>query len=289
MSVAVVTDSTADLPADLCAVRGIAVVPLTVVIDGVEGQEGCDVMPGDVARALTAGRATVTTSRPTPEAFATAYRAGLDGGADSVVSVHISAELSGTVKAAGLAAREFGDRVRVIDARGAGMGTGFVALAAAEAAAEGRNVEGVYAAAVDAIRRIDTYFYVDTLEYLRRGGRIGTPSALLGTALSVKPILHVVDGAVVVRDRVRTAGRALARLLDLAAGAVGQREADIAVHHLASPRRAADLAGALAARLGGRLRDRYVLETGASVAAHVGPGTIGVVIHRRAEPAPSRA
>jgi DegV family protein with EDD domain len=281
MPVAVVTDSTADLPAHLCGDRGITVVPLVVVVNGVEGLEGRDVGPGDVARALGIRRGSVSTSRPTPESFASAYRKLLDAGADGIVSVHLSAELSGTVDAARLAAAEFGDRIAVVDARSAGMGLGFAALDAAAAAAAGENLDTVRAAALDAIGRIDTFFYVDTLEYLRRGGRIGAASALLGTALSVKPILHVVDGAIVVREKVRTAGRALARIVDVAVAAAGEARVDLAVHHLAAEQRAAEVGAALAARLGERVQDSYVQETGAAVAAHVGPGVVGVVVHRR--------
>jgi len=113
MSVAVVTDSTADLPADVVAARRITVVPLVVAINGVEGLEGQDVSPADVARALGGRRETVTTSRPPPAAFARAYRELFDAGAEAVVSVHISAQLSGTADAARLAASELGERVVV--------------------------------------------------------------------------------------------------------------------------------------------------------------------------------
>lgn len=282
MRVAVVTDSTADLPAELCAARGITVVPLAVTIDGVTGLEGEQVTPADVARAFAARRGAVSTSRPTPESFLAAYRRLLEAGADAVASVHLSAALSGTVESATLAARELGDRVRVVDARSTAMGLGFAVLDAAATAADGGDLAAVRDAALAAIDRTEMFFYVDTLEYLRRGGRIGAASALLGTALSVKPILHVLDGAIVVREKVRTASRALARLADLSVAAAGGADVDIAVHHLAAAARAEALTETLAARLGGRLHDRYVLETGASVAAHVGPGVIGVVVHRRA-------
>lgn len=281
MRVAVVTDSTADLPAELCAARGITVVPLAVIINGVAGTEGEDVTPADVAAAFVTRRGGVGTSRPSPEAFAAAYRTVLGSGADHVVSVHLSAKLSGTVESAAVAAREFGDRVSVVDARSAAMALGFAALDAAAVAAGGGDLSAVRAAALAAVERTDTFFYVDTLEYLRRGGRIGAASALLGTALSVKPILHVVDGAIVVREKVRTASRALARLADVAVAAAGDAEVDVAVHHLAAAARAQGLLDALAERLGDRLVDRYLLETGASVAAHVGPGVVGVVVHRR--------
>jgi DegV family protein with EDD domain len=161
------------------------------------------------------------------------------------------------------------------------MGLGFAALAAGAAATAGENLATVRQAAVDHAARVATLFYVDTLEFLRRGGRIGAASALLGTALSVKPILHVVDGAIVVRDKVRTAGRALARLVDLSVEASGTGEVDIAVHHLGAPDRAGALADAVSMRLGDRLRDCYIAEIGAVVAAHVGPGFACVVVHRR--------
>jgi DegV family protein with EDD domain len=132
-----------------------------------------------------------------------------------------------------------------------------------------------------AAARTRTFFYVDTLEHLRRGGRIGAASALLGTALSVKPILHMVDGEIVVREKVRTASRALARLVDLAVEAAGESPVDIAVHHLAAPERAAELAAHLRQRLGDRMRVCYQTEIGAAVGAHVGPGLVSVVVHTR--------
>jgi len=276
--VAVVTDSTADLPADLRT--DLTIVPLTVVISGSEGREGIDVTPADVAQALTR-REPVTTSRPAPGEFAEAYRRLFDAGATGIVSVHLSAALSGTYDAATLAAAGFGDRVAVVDSRSTGMGLGFPALVAASAAAGGADLPVVRQAAIDAVQRTTTLFYVDTLEFLRRGGRIGAASALLGTALAVKPILWVRDGAIVVRDKVRTASRALARLVDLAVEAAGDGEVDVAVHHLAAPERAEQLTGTLLDRLGDRVRDRYLTEVGAAVAAHVGPGLACVVVYRR--------
>lgn len=279
MAVAVVTDSTAYLPPEL--VGSITVVPLTVVIDGVEGAEGDQVGPAEVAAALAERRVPVTTSRPSPERFARTYRQLLADGADGVVSVHLSAELSGTHEAAVLAAAEVGaDRVSVVDSRSTGMGLGFCALAAADAAATGADLAAVAAAARAAVAATTAFFYVDTLEFLRRGGRIGAASALLGTALSVKPILHVADGAIAARDKVRTASRALHRLVELAVAAAGEDEVDVAVHHLSAAERAAEVSRELAQRLGPRLRRQFTSEVGAAVAAHVGPGLVGVVVHR---------
>ncbi|MBU2669732.1 DegV family protein [Actinoplanes bogorensis] len=282
MPVAVVTDSTAYLPAELRGSYELTVVPLTVIINGADGLEGIEIQPAEVARALGERRAAVSTSRPAPAQFAAAYRELLDGGADGIVSVHLSSRLSGTHEAAELAAAEFGSRVEVVDSHTTGMGLGFAALAASAAARQGQDLVSVRREAVENAERVSTLFYVDTLEFLRRGGRIGAASALLGTALSVKPILHVVDGAIVVKDRVRTAGRALAKLVDLAVEASGEGAVDIAVHHLQAPDRAAALADQVIMRLGDRLRDCYITEIGAVVAAHVGPGVAGIVVHRRA-------
>ncbi|PTA47029.1 DegV family protein [Micromonospora sp. RP3T] len=282
MPVAVVTDSTAYLPPELVRAHRLTVVPLTVVLNGAEGLEGIETFPADATRALGARRVSVSTSRPAPEQFAQFYRALLADGADGVVSVHLSAELSGTVDAARLAAAEVGDdRVAVVDSRSTGMGLGFPALAAASAAAGGADLTGVRAAALDAIDRTTIFFYVDTLEFMRRGGRINAAEALLGTALSVKPIMHMPDGAIVVRDKVRTASRGVARLVDLAVEAAGDNDVDLGVHHLAAPQRAEALLAALTERLGDRLHDRYVTEAGAVVAAHAGPGLACVVVHRR--------
>jgi fatty acid kinase fatty acid binding subunit len=282
MPVAVVTDSTAYLPTELTS--GITVVPLTVMIGGVEGIEGEQIGPAEVAAALAERRVSVSTSRPAPERFVETYRELLAAGASGVVSVHLSAKLSGTYESAVLAAAEVDpDRITVTDSRSTGMGLGFCALAAAEAASGGADLAGAVAVARAAAAATTTFFYVDTLEFLRRGGRISAASALVGTALSVKPILHVVDGAIAARDKVRTASRALNRLIDLVVEAAGDFTVDVAVQHLVAPERARQVSDAVADRLGDRLRQRWTSEVGAVVAAHAGPGLVGVVVHRIAK------
>jgi DegV family protein with EDD domain len=222
----------------------------------------------------------VSTSRPTPAEFAAVYREALEDGADGVVSLHLSRELSGTWDSARLAAAEVGaGSIRVVDSRSAAMGLGFAVLAAAEAAAKGGSREEVYAAAVGTAEHTTTLFYVDTLEHLRRGGRIGAAQALLGTALSVKPILHVREGRIVPLEKVRTVSKGIARLEALAVAAAGDGPADVAVHHLAAAERAALLAERLRGRLP-RVRRFYASEVGAVVGAHVGPGVLGVVVVR---------
>jgi DegV family protein with EDD domain len=280
MTLRVVTDSTAYLPATVAEAAGLRVVPLTVTVSGRDGREGFEVSSADVARALRERRVAVTTSRPAPTEFATAYRELFEAGATGIVSVHLSARLSGTYDSAELAAEEFGGRVAVVDSGSAGIGVGFVALAAAAVANDGGDLAAARAAAELAAKNLSTLFYVDTLEFLRRGGRIGAASALLGTALSVKPILHVVDGEVVLREKVRTSARALARLGDLVVEEAGDSDVDIAVQHLDAVDRAQALYDLLLTRLGSRVRRSYVSEVGAVVAAHTGPGVIGVCVRR---------
>jgi DegV family protein with EDD domain len=283
MSVAVVTDSTAYLPAALVEQYDVEVVPLYVVLAGRSGREGSDVTPDEVARALAARGGQVSTSRPTPGDFIAAYRRRLDAGATRIVSVHLSGELSSTWDAARLAASQVGEHlVTVLDSRSAAMGTGFAVLAAARVAAEGGNAEQVAAAARETAAAARVFFVVDTLDHLRHGGRIGSAAALLGGALAVKPVLHMVEGRVVALEKVRTSSRALHRIVQRAVDAAGSAPVGVAVHHLAAPERAERLAEQLAARLPD-VRELHVSELGAAVGAHVGPGAVGVVI------APSRA
>lgn len=274
---AVVTDSTSSLPPGLARDLAITVVPLSVTLDSRTGAEGEDILPIDVTRALTEKR-TVTTSRPSPAEFAEVYRRLLKAGARRVVSVHLSAELSGTWDSARLAAQEFDyGVVRVVDSRSTGMALGFAVLAAARCAIGGGDAGEVQDAAVATADRARALVYVDTLEYLRRGGRIGAAASLVGTALAMKPLLHVRDGRIVPLEKVRTTSKALTRLVALAAAEAGEEPVDLAVHHLAAAERAEEVAGRLRAQIP-RVEALYVSEIGAVVGAHVGPGVIGVVV-----------
>ncbi|GAA3858139.1 DegV family protein [Saccharothrix violaceirubra] len=274
MSTTIVTDSTAYLPEGFAQRHGIRVVPLHVAVDGESRLDGVDFGPVELAEALGEHRR-VTTSRLTPDELARTYREVLASGADRIVSVHLSRELSGTWEAARLAASEVDPvRVRVVDSRLAGMGLGFAALAACAA---GDDVERAVAAATDAAARTRMFFCVETLDHLRRGGRIGAAAALLGTALAVKPLLHVDDGRIVPLEKVRTTARAMARLVDLAVAAAGSGPVGLAVHHLATPERAAELATRLDERVPGS-GGCLISEVGAVLGAHTGPGVLGVVV-----------
>lgn len=276
--VAVVTDSTAQLP-DADAL-GVSVVRLRVTIGDRTAVDGVDVTAAEVTAALR-DKQTVTTSRPTPAEFAAEYRRRLDSGATHVVSVHLAAGLSGTCESAVLAAQDFPHgTVRVVDSRGAAMALGFAVQAAARRAARGGSAAEVQGAAAETVDRTRTYFYVDTLEYLRRGGRIGTAAAFLATSLSVKPLLQMVEGRIVALEKVRTSTKAIGRLVQLTVDAAGTGQVDLAVHHVAAEARAGAVAAQLRAALPG-LGELTVTELGPVLGAHLGPGALGTVTLRR--------
>ncbi|MEO3973375.1 DegV family protein [Streptomyces sp. CAU 1734] len=277
--VAIVTDSTAYLPQQAMERHDIATVPLTVVIGGRALEEGNEISARSLAQAL-AKRRPVTTSRPSPATFAAAYRSAAEAGATGIVSLHLSAEISGTHDAAVLAAKDAPVPVRVVDTGMVAMALGFCALAAAEVAEAGGSLDEAVAAAEKRAAGTSAYFYVDTLDYLRRGGRIGAAQALLGSALAVKPLLQLAGGRIELLEKVRTASRAIARLEEIAVERAGAGPVDIAVHHLATPDRAESLAGRLRERVPG-LGELHVSEVGAVIGAHTGPGLLGAVISPR--------
>ncbi|WP_246131078.1 DegV family protein [Cellulomonas aerilata] len=311
------TDSTASLPPGLAERWGIEVVALEVAIGDARYREGVDLPAGDLLEALTSGTR-VTTSQPPPAAFAEAYARAADRGAREVVSVHLSGELSGTVRAAELAAAAAPVPVHVVDSRSVAMGLGFAALAAAEAAQVAEAAEaavdgdgaavpvgvdgapvpgraGVDGAAVAGRAGVDgaavagrargvaaatsALFLVDSLEHLRRGGRIGAAAAAVGTLLGMRPLLAVRDGRVDVAGKVRTRRAARERLVALAVEQVaGRASARVAVHHLGQPEVADSLAAEVLARCGLRPGAVMVSEVSAVVGAHAGPGLLGVVV-----------
>ena len=281
LPVAVVTDSTAGLDPELAAELGITVVPLQLVIAGASYDDGVDpeATPEQVAAALKEFRP-VSTSRPAPQAVLETYEELVGTGVEAIVSVHLSSQVSATHESAQLAARTCTVPVVPVDTRQVGAGTGFAAIAAARTAALGGSVDEVADAARRQASRTTSLFYVDTLEYLRRGGRVGAVGALVGSALAVKPILGVEDGRIVTRAKVRTSARAIARLEDLALDAAGADLVDVAVCHLANRDAALRLASGLQTRLAGGLagHDVDVQEVGAVLGAHVGPGLLGVVV-----------
>ncbi|GAB3245773.1 DegV family protein [Arthrobacter pigmenti] len=278
--VAVVTDSAAALPEawvrDAQARGAFSVVPMPVMIDGDIFGEGVDELQDQLHRALASGRP-VQTSRPSPGQFTRLYGELAAAGFAGVVSFHISASLSGTTDAARLAASSAAIPVEVVDLRTVGMAQGFGVQAALAVAEAGGTMEAV----ADAGRIAETcsvYFYVPSLEQLRRGGRIGAAASWFGTVLSIKPILGIRDGLVVPVERVRSVPRAVGRLEELAMAAMDDAGAPPrwAVHHFGNQ----ELAQELSIRLGLRTNASgggQLTSLPAVLAAHTGLGALGVV------------
>ncbi|MDN4482391.1 DegV family protein [Demequina lignilytica] len=205
--IGVVTDSAASLPAEVAARHGIRVVPMQIIVDGEPFLEGVDITPDQVIAHLEAGR-DVTTSQPSSEAFLEAIRSEAAAGARAVVVVTLSSELSGTYASAVAASTAAGLDVEVVDSRTVAMAQGLAAVAAARASAAGGTLAQVAAAARWTAERSTCLFTVETLDHLRRGGRIGPAVAAAGRVLGIRPVLAVEDGRIVPRSRARSGARA---------------------------------------------------------------------------------
>lgn len=275
---ALVTDSTASLPAALVEAAGITVVPLHVVVDGVDHLEGVDLTSDRLVEVLRAG-ARVTTSQPGPEVFARTYARLAARGMREILSVHLSGELSGTVASAQAAAQTAAVPVHVVDSRTVGMGLGLGVLAAADVvAAGGSGTEAARAASARAAGA-EVLFAVDSLEHLRRGGRLGPVAAALGTVLGLRPVLGVREGRLELVEKVRTSARARDRIVErTAVEAQRRRRCAIAVHHLGDPGAAQELAERLSAQAGPGLQEVHVVELSAVLGAHTGPGVLATVV-----------
>ncbi|MCL2454589.1 MAG: DegV family protein [Micrococcales bacterium] len=291
--VAVVTDSTATLPPEVAQAASVRVVSLDVVVGGVRTLDS-ERSSGDLLAALERGDRVVT-SQPPPAAFAATYERAIADGATAIVSVHLSGALSGTAAAAQVAASDCRVPVVVVDSGTAAMGLGFAALAAARAATPpsapparwwrraavvpGRDPEEVAATARAVAATASVWFLVDSLDHLRRGGRLSGTAALLGTILQLRPLLTLTDGRLVVAEKIRTRKAARARLEQLAIDAVTARgAARLAVHHLGRPEVAHELADRVVAATGDQVVEVVVTEAGAVLGAHVGPGVLAVVV-----------
>ncbi|MDP9890650.1 DegV family protein [Pseudarthrobacter enclensis] len=282
---AVVTDSAAALPADYSSGLPrdgiLTVTPMPVMVGSEIYGEGEDDILETIAVALAAGTP-VKTSRPSPGQFEQAYRAAQKRGFEGIVSVHISGELSGTADAARLAATRVGIPVDVVDTRTVGMAQGMAVQAAVEAAAAGAGRAAVAAAAVAQASRTKVYFYVPSLEQLRRGGRIGAAASLLGTVLAIKPILAVEGGRIVPLEKVRSTARAVARLEEIVVAEATARPGQsvcLAVHHFGNPEEAESLAARLEAALP-ECPPTRISSLPAVLAAHAGLGVLAVIVGR---------
>ncbi len=275
---AVVCDSTAYLPSELLAERNIQVVSLYVSIDG-EQQRETEI--GDYSGffdRLRASEGGATTSQPSVGDFAAVYEPLLEAGRE-IVSVHISAGISGTCEAAGQAREHLidegkgGERIKVFDSRSAAGGMGLCALGAAAAAAAGGDAGTTLARAKQTREELKMWFAIDTLEYLRRGGRIGGASAFIGSALKIKPILTLEEEITPV-ERVRTRARSIERLRDYARERHESGLDAWVVQHIQDDETAAGLVDDGREIFG--CEPAFVSEIGAVLGAHVGPGLLGI-------------
>ena len=216
MAIRIVTDSTSDLPPALAEQLGVTVVPINVVIDDVNYRDGIDLTPDEFYQRLVAGPRLPTTSQPSVGTFQAAYQEMLGQG-DEIVSIHISGKLSGTVNSAEQAKASLGDSVpiEIIDSNGASIVLTLIVMGAVESARQSSSYQEVAEQVRRDLYRTSAVFALDTLEYLQKGGRIGKAQAFVGSLLSVKPILTLVDGEVHPLERPRNHQRAMRRLIEL--------------------------------------------------------------------------
>ena len=272
--VRVVTDSSCDLPDDLVSQLKIDVVPLTIRFGDEEFVDRKDLSSAEFWRRCNSSAVLPETAAPAPGAFEEAYRRALSEGADAVVAITLASALSATHQSAQLAAKSVeGDlRVEVIDSKSVTMGLGVMCVHAARKARDGAGIDEIVAAVHDLVARTRVYGALDTLENLKKGGRIGNAQALLGSMLSIKPVIEIRDGAVEQESKQRTRSRSLAYLVEKVqqAGAVE----NLAVMHAAAPDVDAllDQLAPLYPR-----EDIIVGEIGPVIGTHGGPRTVGVV------------
>ncbi|HBT46768.1 MAG TPA: DegV family protein [Peptococcaceae bacterium] len=272
----IVTDSTCDIPPELLERYGIVVVPLKVMFGEEVYRDGVDLSSREFYAKLRNTSGLPTTSQPTPQEFMEAYRPLVKEGA-SIVSLHISGSLSGTLQSARLAKTMLNyDDLEIVDTRLVSMALGLAVLAAARAAAENRSKEEVLAAAGWVTEHLQAYFLVDTLEYLQRGGRIGKAQAFLGSLLHIKPVLMLKEGIIYPYEKVRGKARAMDRLVEIAVAKFGIMD-DLwcALVHGDDPEGLEQLQEKMQNKLS--CSWRLTGEIGPVVGTHAGPGLLGIV------------
>ena len=274
MRIAVVTDSMADLPGETAREHGVSIVPLTVIFGEETFLDGIDMNSHDFFARLKTSSVMPSTSQPSPADFIQVYD-NLLKTHDHIVSVHASHKLSGTYQSACIARDTLeSDAIDVIDSKQVTMCEGFAVLEAARAAQSGGSREEVCQAALRVAGCVELLFTVDTLEFLARNGRIGKAASLLGTLLSVKPIIHLEDGEVAPRDKVLGARRLLPRAMELMNEAIGSRAIRAAVLHTDAHEKAEEWKREIEGRF--TCKVLIVNEVGPVVGTHAGPGAVGV-------------
>ncbi len=278
MTVKIVTDSSADLPAQLVQELGITIVPLYVRFGEKVYRDRVDISEDEFYQRLLHDPVHPSTIQPTPQDFANVYQK-LSLEADGIVSIHISAKLSGTCNSAlqGKEMIEKGCPIEVVDSQTTSMGLGLIDIAAAIVAKAGEGLQTVMEEVKQAIPNIHLLFLLDTLEYLLRGGRIGKAKALLGSILNVKPVLILKDGEVVPAGQVRSRAKGIDRLFDFVKSASNIQ--DLAVVYNTTP----DEAQALGERMGTIFTKEQIklARVGPMLGVHVGPGVLAVTFREK--------
>lgn len=278
MSTVILTDSTCDIPKDLLQKYGIIELPLTVHFGGKEYRDRVDITPEQFFQKLADSDELPTTSQVSPSVFADYYKRELDKGND-IISIHISSGLSGTYQSAVLAKQTLGDdsRISIVDSRTGSLALGFVVLKAAQLLAEGMSKEELLEKLENYKSRVKLFIVVDTLKYLRKGGRLSGSQAMLGSMFNIKPVLTVKDGKVELIDKVRGEKKALKRLVELVEEAGGVTQGGIiGVANAQNPEKAEKLKKMIIEEFG----DVKFIESsvGSVVATHAGPGAYGIII-----------
>lgn len=275
-SVAVVTDSTADL-GELAAQHTIAVVPLTVSFGAEHYRDGVDLSREDFYKKLELSAHPPTTAQPAPSAFAALYTRLLGAGASGIISLHLSGALSGTYNSAAGAAKEVDPkRIDVIDTRSVSLGLGLLAMQAAEDARMGLALADISRRVRDASAQIELYATIPNLTYLARGGRLGQLQSILGNVLRIVPVITLKDGEVAEHSKVRTFARAVDQMVSIATSRIqGRGRARVAILHSVAP----DLAESVARRIEAAVAPALLVSScvGPTVGTYAGPGAVGVV------------
>ena len=274
----VVTDSSAYLPAEVIRDLPIAVIPLWLMWDGKSYQDGIDIHPTEFYQRLKDSKTLPTSSQPSAQEFGAFFKKVAQD-ADAIVNVLVSAQISGTIASAQAAMAEQPEmNIRLVDSNSSAMGLGLCVLAAGRAAASGKSVDEVVAAATEMSQKVHLLFVVDTLEYLFKGGRISGSKRLLGTALNIKPILHFEDGKIKPYSQARTKRKALAQLLDIVEERLaGKKMHEACIMDVNMPDEGTLVTGMVQERFNPPLLYR----SGVSpvVGTHVGPGTVGIAFY----------
>ncbi|HHY11787.1 MAG TPA: DegV family protein [Firmicutes bacterium] len=277
-NIAVVTDSTSDIPRNLAEQYGISVIPLSVIHEGVIYRDGIDLTSEQFYPMLEKAKELPTSSQPSPRQFIDIFKPLVESGKE-VLSFHLSKALSSTVDSARLAAEQLAPgRIHIVDTGSISYGIAVQAIEAARLAMAGYAVPAILECMARLKKQSEVLFSLDTLHYLHKGGRIGKVSSLLGNLLNIKPIVHVEDGVYVPIGKVRSIKHAIAGMVDFLAQKFGKNKVLVGVGH----GQALDYAKCLIEQVVSRLNivgEPVLFEVGPVIGVHTGPGTVGISVH----------